>query len=204
MSSGRQIQTILSRISQSEIGNGFILPSPIRHWYSAARPPLRRRSIGSSHGRVLRTKRSIGRNGPSSLCFCSRSRGRHQTRCFCCLGTMASLYIEALQTGVSGERQFSRIFPVHPRSLASVLSPRPSALGVLLRLCRPSGLGFQRKISLRLRPLRARFCLRSLRRKTRLRRLGAGHLASLRAGVSRGQYGLIQTGEKQWHSTKTK
>ena len=34
--------------------------------------------------------------------------------------------------------------------------------------------------------------------------LGAGHLASLRAGVSRGQSGQIQTGEKQWHSTKTK
>ncbi len=34
--------------------------------------------------------------------------------------------------------------------------------------------------------------------------LGAGHLASLRAGVSRGQSGQIQTGETQWHSTKTR
>lgn len=33
-------------------------------------------------------------------------------------------YIGALQTGISIERQFSRIFPAHPRSLASVLIPR--------------------------------------------------------------------------------
>ena len=63
----------------------------------------------------------------------------------------------------------------------------------------------KQKISLRLRPkVWARFFLRSLHRKTRLRHLGAGHLASLRAGVSRGQSGQIQTGEMTWHSTKTK
>jgi hypothetical protein len=42
-------------------------------------------------------------------------------------------YIGAFQAGVSVERQFSCIFPAHPRSLASVLIPRPAALGVLLR-----------------------------------------------------------------------
>ena len=45
--------------------------------------------------------------------------------------------------------------------------------------------------------------LRSLRRK-HISALGAGHLASLRARVSRGQSGQIQTGEMTWHSTKTK
>jgi len=43
-------------------------------------------------------------------------------------------YRDAFQTSVSIERHLSRIFPAHPRSLASVLIPRPSALGVLLRL----------------------------------------------------------------------
>ena len=36
-------------------------------------------------------------------------------------------YIGAFQIDVSIERQFSRIFPAHPRSLASVLIPRPAA-----------------------------------------------------------------------------
>ena len=36
-------------------------------------------------------------------------------------------YIGALQTSVYLERQFSRIFPAPPRSLASVLIPRPAA-----------------------------------------------------------------------------
>ncbi len=40
-------------------------------------------------------------------------------------------------------------------------------------------------------------------RKSAAWHLGAGHLASLRAGVSRGQSGQIQTGEMTWHSTKT-
>ena len=40
-------------------------------------------------------------------------------------------------------------------------------------------------------------------RKSAAWHLGAGHLASLRAGVSRGQSGQTQTGEMTWHSTKT-
>ncbi len=113
-------------------------------------------------------------------------------------------YTDALQKGVSRKRHLSRIFPAHPRSLARCLS----------RALRHSAFCFgcaalrvwvsKEKISLRLRPLRARFFLRSLRRKTRLRHLGAGHLPSLRARVSRGQSGQIQTGEMTWHSTKTK
>ena len=39
---------------------------------------------------------------------------------------LAPLY-ERLQVDVSIARQFSRIFPAHPRSLASVLIPRPAA-----------------------------------------------------------------------------
>ena len=71
----------------------------------------------------------------------------------------------------------------------------------------PCGSGFPNKksscaICARLRPLRATFFLRSLRRK-HISALGAGHLASLRARVSRGQSGQIQTGEKQWQPTET-
>jgi hypothetical protein len=39
--------------------------------------------------------------------------------------------------------------------------------------------------------------------KMRRLALGAGHLASLRARVSRGHSGQIQTGEKRWNSTQT-
>ncbi len=106
--------------------------------------------------------------------------------------------------GVSIERHLSRIFPARPRSLASVLIPRPAALGVLLRPCgRPSGLGFQIKNLLWLRPLRGEIFSSEPPQKDTPSTLGAGHLASLRARVSRGQSGQIQTGEKQWHSTKT-
>jgi hypothetical protein len=45
-----------------------------------------------------------------------------------------------LQTGVSVKRHFSRIFPAHPRSLASVLIPRPAARRVSASTTPPYGL----------------------------------------------------------------
>jgi hypothetical protein len=54
-------------------------------------------------------------------------------------------YIGAFQTSVYLERQFSRIFPAHPRSLASVLIPRPAARRVSAsHSVRPAGFGFQK------------------------------------------------------------
>jgi hypothetical protein len=81
------------------------------------------------------------------------------------------LIYRCLRLDVSVERQFFRISPAITRSLASVLVPRPAALGVLLRTaCALRVWVSKEKISLRLRPLKGRdFCLRSLRRKTRLR-----------------------------------
>lgn len=89
---------------------------------------------------------SIGRRGSLNLCFCSQRIEERQTRYHCCLVAMASLYIGALQTGVSVKRHLSRIFPAHPRSLASVLVPRPAAHRCSASHCvRPAGLGFQTK-----------------------------------------------------------
>ena len=98
------------------------------------------------------------------------------------------------------ESHFSRIFPAYPRSLARCLSRALRHIDVLLRLRRPAGLGFQTKIS----PTeRARFFFGASAESTS-RSWERGTLTSLRAGVSRGQSGQIQTGEIPWHSTKTK
>lgn len=73
---------------------------------------------------------------------------------------------------------------------------------------RPPGQGFQTKVSqrdkrARLRPrIRARFFFGASTESTPSA-LGAGHLASLRARVSRVQSGQIQSGEIEWHSMKT-
>jgi len=116
---------------------------------------------------------------------------------------------ESLQQSVLIERQFSRIFPAITRSLAPPLIPRPAALAVLLRHAAPFGSGFPNKNPPRKqRTAAARktggIFLWSLHRKTRLRHLGAGRFASLRAGVSRATSGQIQPGEMTWHSTKTR
>lgn len=94
-----------------------------------------------------------------------------------------------LQAGVSVKRHLSRIFPAHPRSLASVLVPGPAA-----RRCsashyvRPAGLGFQRKnLPAAAAPCQGRdFCLRSLHRK-HISALGSGapRVASRKSGCIR-------------------
>ena len=93
-------------------------------------------------------------------------------------------YIGALQTGVSIERQFSRIFPVHPRSLASVLIPRritPSRKDRVpgTPILRTASFCFSRTPP----PTR---CVGSPLRKMQLLPWERGTLASLRARVSRG------------------
>ena len=98
--------------------------------------------------------------------------------------------IGALQTSVSIERQFSRIPPAFPRSLARCLSRARRHVDVLLRLRRPSGLGFQTKISratgrAAAAQLRARFFFGASAESTS-RPWERGTLASLRARVSRG------------------
>jgi hypothetical protein len=136
--------------------------------------------------------------------------GARQSRCHCWLVATTSLYTDALQTDVPVERQS----PVFPRlslghslrcfSRARRHSAFCFALSGALRVW-VSKEKISRATTRDFGPQCGRdFCLRSLRRKTRLRHLGAGHLASLRARVSRVTFGQIQTGEMTWHSTKTR
>ncbi len=90
-------------------------------------------------------------------------------------------YIGALQTDVSIERQFSRIFPAHPRSLARCLSRALRHGAALLRLTPPWGL----RLSENLCATNAkRFSEPSV--KAPLGTWERCTLASLRARVSRG------------------
>jgi hypothetical protein len=90
-------------------------------------------------------------------------------------------YIGALQTSVSIERQFSRIFPAHPRSLASVLNPRPAARRVSASASPPCGFRLSKNL-----------CATNGKRFSEPSEKDAawpwerGTLASLRARVSRG------------------
>ncbi len=93
-------------------------------------------------------------------------------------------YKDALRTSVSIERQFSRIFPAYSRSLALVLIPRPAARRVSASPLRVP-CGFRLSENLFARRTAKKKIFRTFRKRRRLT-LGARHLASLRARVSRG------------------
>jgi len=132
----RRIVTLLwSHTSQLHGDQGRFLSSTIRRTNEEAliRPPH-----NSSKGSSARSRRVIrvelcGRRSWPTLCLLSRIRGRQQEG-----SSAASLRLRppesTLQMIVAVEHQFSCIFPAHPRSLASVLIPRPAALRVLLFL----------------------------------------------------------------------
>jgi hypothetical protein len=79
-------------------------------------------------------------------------------------------FICAFQIGVSIERQFSRIFPAHPRSLARCLSRALRHGASLLRLHRPAGFGFQKILC----ATNTKEIFQTFRKRRRLA-LGAGH-----------------------------
>jgi len=80
--------------------------------------------------RVIRAE-LCGRRSWPTLCLLSRIRGRQQEDSAPAL-LRTRPPASTLQMIVAVEHQFSCIFPAHPRSLASVLIPRPAALRVLL------------------------------------------------------------------------
>lgn len=121
---------------------------------------------------------------------------QRQKKSFCRPVALASC-TGALQQNVSIERHFSRIFPAFPRSLASVLIPRPAALAVLLRLTPPFGFRFSENLFGHFRKDRGKKRFPEPSENAPLGTRERGTLASLRARVSRGNFGQIQTGEKQ-------
>ena len=72
--------------------------------------------------------------------FAAGLGGLRTQRVFYCPVAVASDAPRTLQTSVSVERHLSRIFPAHPRSLASVLTPRPAARRVSASASPPYGL----------------------------------------------------------------
>jgi hypothetical protein len=87
-------------------------------------------------------------------------------------------------------------FPCLPSVTRSVLIPRPSARRCSASAAPPCGSGFPNKNLPAAAALRARFFF-GASQKAHLGTWERGTLASLRARVSRGQSGQIQTGEKQ-------
>ena len=92
-----------------------------------------------------------------------------------CVGAVASAFSTGtLQADVSIERQFSSIFPAHPRSLASVLIPRPAALRGSASATPPCGFRLSENLFGKLRTGRGRKDFPNLPKKRRLA-LGTGH-----------------------------
>ena len=214
MSQRAHIPTILARTSQLRIEASLLLALD-----ALDEEPHTSPSAVSPFFRLFARQDAGGRTVPpdavhSLSAFVAGLGGLRTQKGFCCLVVMASDAQWTLQKGVSVEHHLSRIFPAHPRSLASVLTPRPAARRVSASASHPSrskadlpGTPFA---ALRVTAFRKSFGKKQERkkifqtfRKSAAWHLGAGHLASLRAGVSRGQSGQIQTGEMTWHSTKT-
>jgi hypothetical protein len=124
-----------SRIHTSRLredrGLFLSLTNPFKRDEAHLRSPLR-----SSLSRLLRNWRVVrveccGRCSWPILCMVSgidSQRQRASVPARMCMRPRPS----TLQTIAVVERQFSRTFPAHPRSLASVLIPRPAALRLLL------------------------------------------------------------------------
>jgi len=175
----------------------FFLPSLPRSRSYASRLLLPRPGTGSSHGSVRRTMEG-GRCGSPTACFCSPIGGRREVMvppllgCTGILNAMQS-FMQVFPEGAIPPR----IFPAHPRSLASVLIPRPAAR-------RDSAFSAFRK-SLRQK--------RNDRRKKRFSEpsenaslgLGSGaHSRRFAQECPEGNPGKYKQGETQWHSTKTR
>jgi len=144
------------------------------------RSPLRPSQSRLSQNRRVVSAECCGRCGWPTLCFVSGIGGRRQEDSVSARLRMRPLPW-TLQTIVAAERQFSRTFPAHPRSLASVLFPRPAARRVSASAAPPFGFRLSKNL-----------CATSAKRFFEPSEKDAtwpwerGTLASLRARVSRG------------------
>jgi hypothetical protein len=203
------IQAILARISQPQREVG-LLPAPTAPELelcsspSTSSPQNRffawqgaeddgERTAWFSHSLLLQPERWEARANNSNAVRLHRHPESHRV----------------LQTDVSVKSHLSRIFPAHPRSLASVLVPRPAARRCSASHCvRPVGLGFHTKISratyARLRPkVRARFFFGASAESTS-RPWERGTSRRFAQECPEGNPGKYKQGETPWHSTKTK
>jgi hypothetical protein len=107
--------------------------------------------------------------------------------------------IGALQPSVCIESHCSRICPAHPRSLARCFSRARRHLAFCFVLRRPPVSAFRKSLLQRTQKI-----FRTFRKRHACGTWERGTLASLRARVTRGQFGQIQTGANRCHSTPTK
>ena len=140
MSQRAHIPTILARTSQPRIEASLLLALAALDEDPHASP-----TAVSPFFRLFARQDAGGRTVPpdavhSLSAFAAGLGGRPDKTIFCRLVAMASDAQWTLQKGVSVERHLSRIFPAHPRSLASVLTPRPAARRVSASALPPYGL----------------------------------------------------------------
>jgi hypothetical protein len=110
-------------------------------------------------------------------------------------------YIGALQTGISIERQFSRIFPAHPRSLARRFSRATSPRHAQTARRGPRFCGLRASAFPGLLPQPGALGPHSRKCSSCL---GSGaHSRRFAQECPEDNPGKYNQGEKQWHSTKT-
>ena len=200
MSQRAQIPTILARTSQPGIEVSLLLALA-----TLDEEPHTSPSAVSPFPRFFARLNAGGTVVPTDMvhpltAFVAGLGGWRTQTVFYCPVAMASDAPRTLQTRCFRRAPSLPYFPCSPSVTRFGAYPAPCGTA---RLC--FGLA-----ALRVTAFRKSLCKEQKRkkifrtfRKSAAWHLGAGHLASLRAGVSRGQSGQIQTGEMTWHSTKT-
>jgi hypothetical protein len=199
MSQHAHLQTTLARTFQLRREEGSLLVLATLH-----REPCIPPSTSSPRSRSFAYSGARHRRGPFGVviprpAFAAEFTDQ-QAQEFAAVWLRRHPYIDALQMSVSIERHLSRIFPAHPRSLASVLIPRhitPSRKGRgPWRFCGTSGSAF-----FGLLPQPGALGPRS--KKCTLG-LGSGaHSRRFAQECPEGNPGKFKQEKFQWHSTKT-
>jgi hypothetical protein len=133
--------------------------------------------------------------GSPLACFNAGPNGQRAQRYRCCLDATASLYRRP-SAGCFHRAPSLPYFPCLPSVTRLGASPAPCGTALL------AFSAFRKSFRQISATSAERKDFPNLPKMRRLA-LGAGHLASLRARVSRGQSGQIQTGEKRWNSIPT-